>query len=220
LRPSESDCLRAGISKAKLKHELNLQERDIPREVPDDHEGNSIDDVVFERLGRPLNAAQAIESDVAVLGAHIAHVERPLPLTAIVDALGWTLERAENALKALSQELVHLGLAVFLYADESVEMGPIATMLKDENRKFRSIDAARHAIALKGVSKQEAELLRNLMLEGIGFVNGDSATSHKTVRKLVKADLVRTRGDRIQIATEVRAIYSTGYSFGIGRPVE
>jgi hypothetical protein len=207
------------VSKARLRSELNLKNDELPTDVALTGEAKTVNEIVYERLGRPHLTEDPTKSDVAILGAHIVHAERPVPLVTLVRILGWEVDRVIEAQEQLARELPSLGQALFVYADESVQIGPIATMLK-EGETFRSIEAARHAIALQGVTAKEATLLRNLREGAISLAGASSGASHALIRRLVKTGLARVRGDSVKIAKEIDAIYVSQSSFGLGKPIE
>lgn len=218
--PSEHDRIRAGLSEAQLRVELNLRRSELPTRVPAFESETPVSRIVFERIGHPMLDRPPRKSDTSALGAHIFDSDRPMPIATLARALDWEVDRVIKARDNLASQLPRLGLALFEYPDESIEIGPIATMLDETDECRKATLAARDAIALAGISVKEATILRNLMKKGLNFNRNSSGMSHKSLRALLKADLVVEKGRNVEIAPEIRALYSAWGNFGSQEPVE
>lgn len=209
MRPSEGDRLRAGISDAQLSSELNLKDRMRPEEGGGPREEQPLDRALASRLGRPLSEGDGAATDSARLGFHLASLDAPVPSASIARVFGWTVDRFSAAKSELADQLPAVGLALFEYAGELLEIGPLQNGVIDPVGGHSVTILRRDSIALKGISSAEASLLRNA-LEYPLSTRGKSPRAMGLVKSLLRAGLIRERGSMIEPEEVVRSVFNAG----------
>lgn len=163
----------------------------------------------MSRVGQPLSTGKEDgATDVSKLGAHLAWFGRPIPCSSIVRNFGWSLDRFDRTKIELARLLPGSGLALYESADELIEIGSLPDAL-GESANYSASSAIRDAIALKGVSPEEAQILRNLLEDPISTEEA-SLQARIYIRSLMCVELVQELGRKIEVTDAVRSVFNAG----------
>jgi hypothetical protein len=172
---------------------------------------------LLSRIGRALYMGEGESGDLARLGHHLAYVGNPVAFSSIARTLGWTVDRLEKTKQDLARELPTLGMALFEYADELLEIGPLPVRETGEDWSSPEM-LQRDSIALSGISPEGASIVRNLVDGPISSVDS-TRYARELTDFLVGAGLVYESGNKIELADTVRSIYNAGQLPSRSRPI-
>lgn len=193
----ELDFLRAGVSESQIKDEMAIH-RDTSLATQETW-NDRVNEVIADRLGRSISDEVRGLDDASRLGALLGISERPLPVSTLLRTLDWTTERLERAKVELITRLPTVGMGMFEFQDESLQIGPLET-----GHEWR--EAQRDALANQGVSVKEATFIRHLMVRSRSRPS-ELLDLPIVVRKLLKADLIRATHGGFTVNVDLTSIH-------------
>lgn len=192
-RASLASQIRAGVSAEQLVDEFAL--RGSADDDRFDSWGPRLDKAIEQRVGELMGKDDPELDDAATLGALLSLSGRRLSRSAISKCLDWRYDRVDSATTELSLRLRSAGMGVYVYLDESLQVGPVTD-------QFDWRDAQDESIALEGTTFEEAVLVRHLLRRSVRRpLNG--AERPQALDLALKAGLVHETSSSITTDLEV-----------------